>query len=128
MSPLLRRTTGYLLPTLVVVAGIHLAREASFGEALDGVLSALWFVALFALGSLASARGLHAERGRMEPVREGLLLALATWLALWAFWSVPQSQPMLAKAGGPFVWNSVASLAAGLVRLPRARDRHALTV
>jgi hypothetical protein len=39
------RTLGFALPTVAMVTAGHLSAEASVGEAVDGVVSGLWFTA-----------------------------------------------------------------------------------
>lgn len=119
----MRRTLGYLPPTVIVVTGIHLAREASAGEAFDGVVSGLWFAVLFLAGAWLATRGRADDDTRTltASMREGLLLGIGTWLALWAFWNVPQTQALRASAGLTFLLNSSVNLAAGIVRLPWPR-------
>jgi hypothetical protein len=128
MRRVLQRTAGYLLPTLVVVTGLHLVREATAGEALDGVVSGMWFVVLFFAGASLTARSGADEHPAAAPAREGLLIGVLNWLALWAFWNVPQTEALRASAGTVFLINSVTSLAAGVVRLPRTRPDRALTI
>ncbi len=128
MRRVLQRTAGYLLPTLVIVTGLHLVREATAGEALDGVASALWFVVLFFAGAWLAARSGADEQPATAPAREGLLIGVLSWLALWAFWNVPQTEALRASGGTAFLLNSVASLAAGVVHLPRTRPDRALTI
>jgi hypothetical protein len=83
----LHRTFGHLLPTMVVVAGLHLVREWSAGEAVAGVISALFFSACFLAGAVLADRssGRGPEPAVWPAVREGVLIGTATWLVIWAF-------------------------------------------
>lgn len=120
MRSALYRTFGYLLPTTLVVAGLHLVREMSPGEAIDGALSALFFTACFLGGAVLEARSRAAGPGAApgKHVREGLLIGVGTWLAIWAFWSLPQTQSLGTFPAGVFTVNALANLLGGLVRLP----------
>ena len=68
MRTALHRTSGYLLPTTLVVAGLHLARQWTAGEALAGVVSALFFTACFLAGAVLEAR---SHRGGPRVSRDG---------------------------------------------------------
>lgn len=120
MRSALYRTFGHLLPTTVVVTGLHLVREMSPGEAIDGVLSALFFTACFLGGAVLEARSRAAGPGAVpgKHVREGLLIGAGTWLALWAFWNLPQTNALRAFPAGVLLVNALANVLAGLVRLP----------
>jgi hypothetical protein len=45
------RALGFAFPTVSLVTTSHLLRDASVGEAIDGLVTGLWFVALFLAGS-----------------------------------------------------------------------------
>lgn len=126
MRTTLHRAFGYLFPTLFVVTGLHLAREASPGEALDGVVSSLWFVALFLAGATLARRWSASPEpvdqvSRGASIREGVLVGGIAWLVVWAFWAVPQTQPLRGSNALTFAINGAASLVAGGVRLPPSR-------
>jgi hypothetical protein len=120
MRSVLPRTFGYLLPTTLVVTGLHLAREMSGGEALDGALSAFFFTACFLGGAMLEARSRAVEPAPPagKAVREGLLIGIVTWLAIWAFWNLPQTNALRAAPAVVLTLNALANGLAGLVRLP----------
>jgi hypothetical protein len=125
MQSALYRTFGYLLPTTLVVAGLHLVREMSPGEAIDGAVSALFFTACFLGGAALEARSRAGGPGTApwKHVREGLLIGVGAWLAIWAFWNLPQTNALRAFPAGVFGVNLLANLLAGLVRLPAPDPR-----
>lgn len=126
MRSALQRTFGYLLPTTLVVAGLHLVREPSLGEAFDGTASALFFTACFLGGAWLETRGRGRERssGPAWPsVREGLLLGAIAWLAIWAFWNLPQTNALRVAPAAVLTVNAIANGVAGLVRLPASDPR-----
>jgi len=93
MHSSMARTLGFAVPTVAMVTAGHLIAQNTVGEAIDGVVSGLWFTALFGVG--AGLRG-WLDRGRAASVAtsprraalDGLLLGALTWGGLWAFWSV----------------------------------------
>jgi hypothetical protein len=105
------------------VTAIHLARNPSAGEAIDGLVSGLWFAALFLAGGWLGARW-FATHDRVRPgtaAREGLIGLTAralTWSLLWLAWGLPQAGSL--RAGG-FAINSATMIAAALA-LTAARD------
>ena len=118
------RWLGFTLPTLAVVTVAHLNRDASWGEALDGVVSGLWFSLPFAATSWLRSR---FEAGRTvarpsAPTRElllGLLAGVLTWAFLWLGWTFPETRSLRPHA---FAVNSIVTALAGLV-LPGAGGR-----
>ena len=125
MRTALHRTSGYLLPTTLMVAGLHLARQWTAGEALAGVVSALFFTACFLAGAVLEARshrGGPRESG-WPAIREGLLLGTATWLVVWAFWNVPMTAGLSANAALGLGLNALANGLAGLARIQEPDPR-----
>ncbi len=124
MKLVLFRALGFLLPTLVLTTTQHLMRDARFGEAVDGVVTSLWFMSFFLAGGLlgelpslmrgAGRRGTNAREALL-----GFAAAVFTWSLLWLVWSLPQMDPLRHRGGFGFAINSAAVLAAGLVlRIP----------
>ena len=117
LRPCLWRTAGFALPTVVLVISLHLAERPTTGEAVDGLISGLWFAALFLLATLVRPRlGLApAPASGARPVWEFLLGALAAvvvWSLLWLFWSVA---PLAAGAEGVArILNATAVFVSGL--------------
>lgn len=118
------RWLGFTLPTVAVVTVAHLNRDASWGEALDGVVSGLWFSLPFA--------ATHALRSRFEtgrtiarlgsPLQDfllGLLAGALTWAFLWLGWTFPETRSLRPHA---FAINSLVTAVAGLV-LPGSAGR-----
>ena len=121
MSTPLVRTFGFAWPTLLLVVALHWLREATLAEVVDGLLSGLWFAALFWVGArLSGRRGLLRIVPRpRHPVGEfviGCGAALLTWIVLWALWALPFTAPL---RDGAFLLNSammlVAAAAASLI-------------
>lgn len=133
MPASLARTLGFLIPTLVVVVGQHVAAEPTAGEALDGAVSAAFFATLFFAGSLAA----HAMRRLPRPPLRrpaliewstGLLAGVLAWGLLWLFWAVPPTQAMRGATGIVFVFNCLWVLTVGVLAQPRRRQPPLLPV
>lgn len=115
MLTVIHRALGFSLPTVAVVTSLHLEKQATSGEALDGVMSGLFFSALFLLGSRVCAFFGLGARSEPRPVRETLAGAAAgvvTWALLWGAWSVPQSAALRPAA---FAIHCACMLAASVV-------------
>ena len=85
------RIVGFAVPAIAYVVVRHLAELFTFGELLDGVFSGLWFVLVFALGTILRRGVQNAERANAgEPRRPnptlqlmlGVLAAVGVWCAL----------------------------------------------
>ena len=118
------RWLGFTLPTVAVVTVAHVSREASWGEALDGVVSGLWFSLPFAATHWLRSRfeaGRRAARpgAPLPDFLLGLLAGALTWAFLWLGWTFPETQGLRPHA---FAINSLVTAAAGLV-LPGAGAR-----
>ena len=118
------RWLGFTLPTLAVVTVAHVNREPSWGEALDGVVSGLWFTLPFAATSWLRARfeaGRTAARASAptQDLMLGLLAGVLTWAFLWLGWTFPETRSLRPYA---FTINSLATALAGLL-LPGSGGR-----
>jgi len=92
LGPCLWRGAGFALPTVTLVSALHLAEQPTAAEAADGLVSGLWFAALFLLATMVRPRlGLApAPATGTPPVWEfllGSLAAVVTWSLLWLFWT-----------------------------------------
>lgn len=126
------RTFGFAVPTLALVTALHLANDQSLGEALDGVVSGLYFTCVFLVGAIVALFGGFAlEREAPEPhdlrsaAREtlaGATAAALTWLALWAIWTLPLTREWRTNGAFVFAFNSGAMAVAAIV-LAALRDR-----
>jgi hypothetical protein len=125
------RTLGFFVPTAAVVMTLHLVREASTGEAIDGIVSSLWFTLPFAAGAgideALRARGHRAPLSPAANLLSGFAAGLLAWGALWALWALPIIQPLRALPALSFALNCAVALLAGFVHLPapKARSTHA---
>jgi len=111
------RWLGFAVPTVSVVTAAHLAAEPTSGEALDGVVSGLFFTLPFvATAWLRSRLEPRRPRARLRPpvweVVLGLLAGAVTWALLWLGWTFPEMRGLRPHA---FAINSVAMAAAGLL-------------
>jgi len=118
------RWLGFSIPTVILITMVHVARDPRPGEALDGVVSGLWFTLPFVAASWLRSRfepARAAERLR-APIWEfafGLLAAGVAWTLLWLGWSFPETRGLRDQA---FLLNSIVTGAAGLM-LPTAGRR-----
>ena len=113
------RALGFALPTVVLVVILHLAEQPTAGEAADGLISGLWFAAVFLLASALRQRlGMAAPTpGGTPPIWEFLLgsvTAVVAWSALWVFWSFAPSLIPGAQGAARLV-NAAVVMAAALV-------------
>jgi hypothetical protein len=117
------RTLGFAAVTVPLVTALHLVREMSGGEALDGVVSGLSFTLLFAAGAWVR-RVLPASAGserRAIEVSTGVIAGLACWSLLWLLWSAPFMTPLRDLRWPAFAINCAVAAGAGLLRLPARR-------
>lgn len=120
MSSYFARCIGFAAPTLGFVVAAHLNRATGWGEALDGLVSGIFFTIPFAALTLLRARFTPGGGPRSSPVRElglGALAAAISWCGLWLAWTLPPMQPLRAQA---LAINAVAMAIAGL-SLPAVR-------
>ncbi len=113
MSLGLLRTAGYLLPTGFIVMALHLDKERSLGQAVDGALSSLWFAGCYLAGHLAGARSftVQVRPGVFRHLIVGTAGAILGWGLLWAAWLVlPESIRRQA-----FLVNSLVMLVVGFI-------------
>lgn len=131
MRTILWRTLGFAIPTVGLVAALHVGASPGAAAALDGTASGLYFAVLFMVGGLLARIGLLAVRpggeafARPAAGREALAggaTALLAWALVWAWWALPQTRWMRAHPTGVFALNSAAMIAAALV-LAAWRDR-----
>jgi len=126
---LLARTCGFLLSTAFVVTSLHLARERSPGEAVDGMVSSLWFTLTFLAGGVATclATGSRGGDDRGHGLRDGLAggaAGVVTWTAVALFWALPVWGALRHARDWAFAINSTGmALAGAVVVLPAARGR-----
>jgi hypothetical protein len=107
------RTAGFAIPTGLLVTALHLEKERSFGEGLDGGLSSLWFVGLFLAGHLAAGR-LSTRRPRrlsaLAHLGGGASAAILGWGLLWTLWNLALPDGARSYA---LAINSLATLTVG---------------
>ncbi len=123
MRIVLDRTLGFALPTVAIVTALHLQKLATWGEALDGVVSGLTFAVLFGLGTAVAefpARARPPFDVRERPLLSGLIAGLILWSLQFAFWSVPATAPLRTIA---FPIQCATMAAAGAVTSGLARRR-----
>ena len=114
---LVARALGFSLPTVGFVTALHLVRDATAGEALDGVVSGLWFSIAFLLGELQCARasgGTARSAPAAHEVLAGLSAAVLAWSLLWLFWELPQTESLRHRSNWAFAINSAAMVVAAL--------------
>jgi hypothetical protein len=122
------RTLGFAVPTVALVTALHLAEMATVGEAIDGVVSGLWFVAMFLLGTWLRLRlgppgGTEVGRRATNELLVGVAAAVFTWVFLWLFWNVPPSNGVRRATAWIFPFNSAIVFAMGLLVGSFARRR-----
>lgn len=124
MKAALYRALGFSVPTLALVTVLHVVKDASVGEAVDGLVSGLWFAALFLFGVLLRIpTGLTAgainQIAAVHEVLVGLAAAVLTWCLLWLIWEVP-------RVGWGFFMNSAVVFVIALsLPAPSTRRRRA---
>lgn len=111
------RWLGFALPTVVVITVSHLNREQSWGSALDGLVSGLFFSLPFAVADFVRSRFVPSRtaspsRTQGAEYRLGLLVGAITWALLWLGWSIPVSDSLRPHA---FAINCAATALAGLL-------------
>ncbi len=123
MNRLTARVLGFALPTVSLVTALHLDKQVSWGEALDGVVSGVFFTLPFAAvawvrsrieGGRASARA----RGAGREFVLGLSAGVVAWALVWLGWALPSVQGMRPHAFG---LNSAVMAMAGLLLPPAGR-------
>lgn len=118
------RWLGFSIPTVSLVTALHLDPVAGPGEALDGVVSGLWFTLLFAATSWLRSR-FEAGRTRAQPrsmaweFAIGLFAGVTAWALLWLGWTFPEMRALRSQA---FFVNSLVMAAAGLIVPSLGRD------
>ncbi len=128
MNRLAARVLGFALPTVSLVTALHLDKQASGGEALDGVVSGVCFTLPFALvtwvrSRLKGGRASAPSRGAGREFALGMLAGVVTWAAVWLGWSMPAVQGLRPHAFG---LNSAAMAVAGLLLPPAGRSERGL--
>ncbi len=111
MNRALLRSLGFALPTLSLVTAMHLAREPGAGEALDGVVSGMFFTLVFLVACLVRERFAGAPRSAAagRSALHGGFTAVVVWVLLWLGWSLPLAAPLRDSA---LLVNSLAIAAA----------------
>jgi hypothetical protein len=119
------RALGFAIPTVVVVTALHLGKQASVGEAIDGVVSGLAFVGFYFVGELLTLPfgGLRSERSPGRDALIGVVAGVATWILVGVFWAMPRTDDVRA---GAFGINALAMVIAAFataaaLRKPRPR-------
>ena len=87
----LYRSAGGAIPTGLLVTAIHLEKERSLGQVLDGGLSSLWFAGLFLAGSTAAVRfssGRPRGSSALADLGRGAAATILGWALLWALWQL----------------------------------------
>jgi hypothetical protein len=107
---------GFVLATIGVVMAAHLSLEPTPGEALDGLVSGLWFAGLNVAGGAAArllipAAPLASGSGSPGRLLAGLATGLATWAIVGVAWGMAPSPGARAHA---FAINSAALCIAGV--------------
>jgi hypothetical protein len=118
VSSYFARCFGFAAPTLGFVVAAHLNRAQGWGEALDGVVSGVFFVIPFAALTLLRARFTTGGGPGRSPLHElslGALAAVISWCGLWLAWALPWMQPFRAQA---LAINAATMALAGLVLAP----------
>jgi len=118
VSSYFARCIGFAAPTLGFVVAAHLNRAPGWGEALDGVVSGVFFAIPFAALTLVRARFTWGDGPGRSPLRElslGALAAVISWCGLWLAWALPWMQPFRAQA---LAINAAAMGLAGLALAP----------
>ena len=115
MNPMTRSTIGFAVPTVLLITALHLARTATFSEAVDGVISGLWFTGLFYVGMRLAGTSLDQQDGNE---RRDLILGMAAGALTWALmafgWSLPGAAG-LDQSGLAFPINTAIVLGIGAV-------------
>jgi hypothetical protein len=118
------RWLGFAIPTVSLVTALHLDPVAGPGEALDGVVSGLWFTIPFAATSwLRSRFEAGRTRARTRSIAWefalGLLAGGTAWVLLWLGWTFPEMRALRSQA---LLVNSLVMAAAGLMLPSLGRD------
>lgn len=112
------RTLGFAIPTVTLVTTLHLNRESTAGEAIDGVLSGIAFTLPYMVVSwlrsrVEGDRAAARTRSHRTELLFGVTAAVVAWAALWVGWTLPAMQSQRPNA---FWWNcAVMALAAVLL-------------
>ena len=130
MKPTSLRTLGFAVPTFALVVALHLAEQATPGEALDGAVSAAWFVAFFVIGTWVAQRtGFAREGGRaLAHLLDGALASMGAWAFLWALWAVPFTASLRLESGAVFTINTLTMVVAAFAaaRIPALHGQRGL--
>jgi hypothetical protein len=111
------RWLGFSIPTVSLVTALHLDPVAGPGEALDGVVSGLWFTLPFAATTwLRSRFEAGRTRSRTRSIAWefaiGLFAGVIAWALLWLGWTFPEMRGLRSQA---LLVNSLVMAAAGLM-------------
>lgn len=128
MRSVLLRTAGFSVPTVAIVLALHLVKEPTAAEAVDGVVSALWFVAFYFLGAWSALRlGIAGSIGVGNRAVSHLLLgasaAVLVWCFLWAFWALPVSASLRLHPRWVFAVHTLMMAVVGMVLGQRSLTR-----
>jgi len=107
---------GFLIPTVIVVTGLHLSKELSVGEAVDGPMSSFYFAAVFLCGALPAQCRARRPGGRKSPGRNlvvGMSAGAGAWVLLFAAWSTAPADWASTLGRRVFVLNSAVVLIIG---------------
>lgn len=119
------RTLGYAIPTVALVTALHLDRESTVGEAVDGVLSGIAFTLPYMLVSwlrlrVEGDRASNRTRTHRVEFLYGIAAAAVAWAALWVGWTLPAMQSQRPNA---FWWNCAVMALAALLLPAVGRER-----
>lgn len=119
------RTLGFAIPTVALVTTLHLNRDSSAGEAVDGVLSGLAFTLPYMAISwlrlrVEGDRASNRTRSHRMELLFGISAAVVAWAALWVGWTLPAMQSQRPNA---FWWNCAVMALAALLLPAVGRER-----
>ena len=125
MSRLLARVAGFAITTIALITSIHVGKQGSWGEALDGLGSGAWFTLPFAATAWLRSRIDGGRRSALQRTARGefsmgLLFGALVWAVLWLGWTLPSLATWRPHA---FAINSVAMALAGFVLPGAGRSR-----
>lgn len=120
MRSIVLRTAGFSVPTVAIVFTLHLVKEATAAEAVDGAVSALWFVAFYFLGAWSALRlgmaGSIAGGNRALPhLLLGASAGVLVWCLLGAFWALPITASLRLHPGWVFAVHTLIMAVVGMV-------------
>ena len=124
MKKIISKTAGFFIPTSGIVSYSHLVKTVSLGEAIDGLLSAVFFSLIFALGTyvLYRAKGIDVQFTHGIMFVMGIVRGILFWFVLWFFWTIPLVSESAFFTSNAFLINSIATFLSGLAIIPTKKD------